>query len=317
MITEEKSIIYELVRDFPDLIYDAYFLTDVVLLKKKPRRIVLVGMGGSYIAALVFKEFFKNEVGIPIEVCNSSDAFVDENTLSVLLSYSGNSKEVLEYLRKYKKGNYVAITSGGKLESFMKKRKMPVIKVPTNMHDRFTFAHGLFPLIKLFEGSGLLRSKKQLISRIISLLEKNSKKIEGIARELAVRIKGKTLIVYSSNNLYPAAYRMQTSIEEDSKRIVHSNRMTELFHNELNCLYSDDMFPILIIDKKEMKSNIKQIAYLKKVLGKYYEVEFDKYGFEERMMLIFHLVDYLGYHLSLLYGTMVGEYPKSEKIKGL
>jgi len=301
---------YHFVEDFPEKIRTGYNIQ----VPKLPdfERVEIIGMGGSFIAGILFKSLFEKEIGRPVEVSHSIK-LLNNKTLYILISYSGNTKEVLLALKKLKKKKVLIITSGGKLLRKTKK----VIKIQPNLHQRFTFAESFFPLVKLFEESKLIKSKTRTVNKIINTLKKNKNRINQEALLLALKLKNEHPLFYASESLYPAAYRFQTSIEEDSKILCHSNKITELFHNELESLPAGYHFPVLIIDDKETKSFKKQIESFKKQVKHFYEIGFKKYSREERMFLCFYFVDFLGYHLAKLKDKDHGETPLSDKIKEL
>ncbi len=305
--------IYSLVEKFPEKIKDSYE-TEVLRSNKNFEGIVFVGMGGNYIAGLVLKEILRKEISV--EVCQSSEILLDYKTLVILTSYSGNTKEVVDIFDKLKdRGNILVVTSGGELLKKAKKKKVKLIKIPSDIHQRFTFAECFFPILKYLENSGMIKSKKKIVKRIVMTLKKNKKIIEEDAIQLAFRLKNENPLFYASQYFYPAAYRMQTAIEEDVKIICHANKITELFHNELEALPASYFFPVLILDKKEIQPFVKQVKFFKKHIKDFYEIGYGKYSKEERMFLIFYFVDFLGYHLSRLKDTDIGETPLSDKIK--
>ncbi len=309
---------YKILERFPEKIEKAYGI-EMPKIKMDFDRAVIIGMGGSYIAGLVFKSMFEEELGGPVEVTNSIK-FVDKNSIYILISYSGNTKEVLVALDKLKKLNkedIVVITSGGKLMSEAKKRKIPVIEIEKNLHQRFTFAESFFPLIKVFEKCDYLYDKSKLVKKIVKILKKDRKKIEKGARELAEDIKDENPLFYASEYFYPVAYRLQTALEEDAKTICHSNKIPELFHNELEALPASYFYPILIIDNKETNQFNNQIKFFRKHIKFSTALGGEKYSKEERMFLLFYFADFLGYYLSELKITDFGSTPLSDKIKKL
>jgi len=305
-----------LILGFPEKIKGAYS-GKVGKLSRIFDNVVIVGMGGSYIAGLTFKAMYEDEMKMPIDVRHSI-SYINSHTLYVLISYSGNTKEVLNALKKLKRvhgENVLVISSGGKLISEARKRKAEIIKIKKGIHQRFTFAECFFPLLKIFEKSGYLGSKTEEINRIVRTLIGSTDKIDKGAKILAARLKNENPIFYSSDYFYPAAYRFQTALEEDAKIVCHSNKITELFHNELEALPASYFFPVLIIDDKETKEYKKQIKFFKKHIRFYTELRGNDYSREERMFLLFYLADFLGYYLSEMKMTSFGETPLSDKIK--
>lgn len=314
----ESDKISELISDLPNQILGAYSV-DIPKISKNFKKVVIMGMGGSYIGGGIFKRLIQDEVEIPIQICNSLNS-LEEGSLLILSSYSGNTKEVIEIFHEFKinsKYKMLILSSGGKLINLAEKYKIPFIKIKENLHQRFTISYNIFPLIRLFEEIGLIKSKKTFINKIVKILIKERDKLENETIKLALILHKRTPLFYSSNFFYPLAYRFQTSLEEDAKVICHSNKITELFHNELECFPNKEYFPVLIIDKKEMSKFSGQIEYFKKLIKEYYEFKYEKYSKEERMIIGLYFVDCLGYYLSKLKNAPMGETPLSDKIKKL
>ena len=96
---------------------------------KKVNRVVVCGMGGSAIGADVVRSVFASELKIPVQIVNdySPPAFVDNKTLVIASSYSGNTEEVGNALKlaKVRKAKLIIISAGGNLQTFAKKNKIP------------------------------------------------------------------------------------------------------------------------------------------------------------------------------------------------
>ncbi|MEM0465377.1 MAG: SIS domain-containing protein [Candidatus Pacearchaeota archaeon] len=316
-----EKIVYNIINKFPDRIREAW-KTKVIKIEKKPKKIIFVGMGGCYIAGLVLKEMLRDELKIPMEVCPGYSGRINSlkrDTLIILVSYSGNTKEVLNFyntlLSKKIKGNIVIVTSGGELLFLAKENKTHLIEIKSDLHQRFTFPYVFFPLLKLFDISFLEERKENIVIDIIKVLNKNKKNIEIDARDLSKKFRFRNPLIYGTNYFYPACYRMQTSLEEDAKIIAHSNRITELFHNELEAFPVSRFYPIIILDKEESLEFVKQIAFFRQKMNNYFEFEFYHYHREERMFLFIYFADFLGYYLSKIKGTKMGETPISDEIK--
>jgi glucose/mannose-6-phosphate isomerase len=306
--------LYELVEAFPVKIENSYEMT-VPKITGEFNKIAIFGMGGCYILGLVLREFLRDE--ILVNVCNDY-LCLDEKTLVILASYSGSTKEVINVFNKFKKfENILVVASGGKLLEMAERKNVKLIRLPQNIHQRFSFAECFFPILKCLEISGIIKSRKKTVKKIIKSLKKERKQIEYDATTLAIALKDENPLFYASSYFYPAAYRLRTALEEDAKIICHSNKITELFHNELEALPASYFYPVLILDYKELKPFKNRVKFFKKHIKNFYELPFNRYSREERMFLIFYFTDFLGYHLSRLKMTDFGETPLSDKIKRL
>lgn len=321
MIKKETETLYQLVNKFPERIRDAY-KNPAIKINNNFKRVIIIGMGGCYIAGLVLKEFLRKEIKIAVEVYPGYIAemkSLDNHDLIVLLSYSGETRELLVLFHKLKhnfKENILILTSGGHLLEEAKANKVKLIEIKSDLHQRFTFPYVFFPLLRLFEKSGFININGR-VERIVSALVKNRKKIENEAKKIASRFKKRHPLIYGSEYFYPACYRLETSLEEDTKLVSHSQNITEIFHNELEALPDKNFFPILIIDGEETLEFAEQVDFFKKKIKDYYEFGFYEFSRSERIFMVFYFADFLGYYLSKIRKTRMGETPVSDEIKKL
>ncbi|MBR9704542.1 SIS domain-containing protein [Candidatus Pacearchaeota archaeon] len=313
--------IHQIINKFPERIKEAYKIK-VKKLDVKPKKIILVGMGGCYNAGLILKEILRDELGIPLEVSpgySGRFSSLKKSSLIILVSYSGNTQEVIKFYNKLIseniKHNILVITSGGELLDLCKKNKTRLIELKSDLHQRFTFPYYFFALYKFFDLNFLSGTKELIVRDIIGVLKRNKEKIENSARNLAGKFRFKNPLVYGTNYYYPGCYRMQTSIEEDAKVVVHSNRITELFHNELEAIPASRFYPILVLDRQEANEFDSQIHYFRDRIKDYYEFDFYNYHREERMFLFIYFADYLGFYISKIKKTNMGKTPVSDEIK--
>ncbi len=84
------------------------------------KNIVVTGMGGSALAALIAKKWLQNDISQHFEVVRDYHLpkSVNENTLVIPSSYSGNTEETLSALNEaLERGSQIAtISAHGKLE---------------------------------------------------------------------------------------------------------------------------------------------------------------------------------------------------------
>ena len=138
---DKSDMLGDLVKT-PDYCRDAIKRAEqtVVPNNVNPKNIVVVGMGGSAIGGEILKDWLRDKLAIPIEVCRdyTFPAYANKNTLVFANSYSGNTEETLSaFLAAVKrKCTTTAITSGGHLEAFCKKLKIPHVIIPKGLPPR-------------------------------------------------------------------------------------------------------------------------------------------------------------------------------------
>lgn len=203
--------------------------------------VVLAGMGGSALAALVAQSWPR--LNVPFEVVRDYDipSYVNENTLFISSSYSGNTEETVNTLDQASKtgASIVVIASGGKLEEIASANNYPFLKVPTGYQPRHVVSYDLKALCEIFDASGLTSGAsaeltstsewlKQQIENWIATVPTASNQ----AKQLALECLGKSVVIYAGPKLASAAYKWKISFNENAKHIAWWNFYSEFNHNE-------------------------------------------------------------------------------------
>ncbi len=206
--------------------------------------VVVTGMGGSALAALIVKVLLNKELPIPFDIIRGYDlpAYVNENTLVIASSYSGNTEETLSALEQAAaKGAQLAIlASGGKLIEIATSSHIAHVALPSGAQPRMAMIYnlrGLFALLETFEvvdGKWL----KEL-DRLSGWLEDETAQWtpdvpteKNYAKQLALEAIGKTPVFYGSPLTAPLAYKWKISWNETAKNVAFWNEFPEFNHNE-------------------------------------------------------------------------------------
>ena len=148
-----------------------------------PETIIIAGMGGSAISGELLKDWVKDKVNFPVEVCKeySLPAFANEKTLVFTLSYSGETEETLSMFLDAIKRNCMifCISSGGRLQQFAEKLELPYLQVPSGMPPRAAFPYLFMPLLRILEKIKVISSIDPEISEIIRVLKQGAEKERG------------------------------------------------------------------------------------------------------------------------------------------
>jgi glucose/mannose-6-phosphate isomerase len=209
---------------------------------KKPTKkfdsVLICGLGGSGIGGTIINLLIKSEINIPVLTTNdySIPSFVNEKTLVIASSYSGNTEETLAaVLEGQKRGaEVVAITSGGKLLELSKTNNWNHFVVPGGEQPRGMLAYSLVQLLFIFEKYALIQSDYTiLLNSIIELIDDNESSIQNEAQSIAKGIHNKTLVIYSEASLEGVSVRFRQQINENSKELCWHHVLPEMNHNEL------------------------------------------------------------------------------------
>ena len=96
----DKSNMIGSIEQFGDQVQDVWEQAQKVHFDdsyKNVNKVVVAGMGGSALGAHVIKSVFKNQLKVPVEICNDYTLpnYVDEKTLVIASSYSGTTEETI------------------------------------------------------------------------------------------------------------------------------------------------------------------------------------------------------------------------------
>lgn len=208
------------------------------------RSIVIAGMGGSALAALMVKTLLNRELALPIEVVRTYDLpqYVNANTLVIASSYSGNTEETLSALQQARSiGAQVAImTSGGELVNIAQGNDIAYVQLPSGAQPRMATIYNLSGLFALLEVFGVISNKfstelkgmADWLRGEISQWVPEAPTQNNFAKRLALRSAGTTPVVYGSALTSSLAYKWKISWNENAKNVAFWNEYPEFNHNE-------------------------------------------------------------------------------------
>ena len=239
------------IKNFPNQIFDAINDTkDLSIDLDKIHRVVIMGMGGSAIAGSIMKDISPH-LEIIVERNYFPNAIIDEHTLLIISSYSGNTEETLSYYRHASSftKNIFGITSGGELLKSLKKDSHDFHILPAGYPPRSILGYTLAVLIKLLDEDEIL----ELIN--IELLQEYSNKfsLEGSeAFALAKKTHSTFPVIISEEDLSSIGYRLKCQLNENSKMLSYNVTLPEMNHNDIvgweNKLIDKSFFSLVWID---------------------------------------------------------------------
>jgi glucose/mannose-6-phosphate isomerase len=200
--------------------------------------VLITGLGGSGIGGKIVAQLTSNQVTIPVGV--NSDyrlpKYVDERTLIIASSFSGNTEETLAALElAQEKGAEIAcITSGGKLLEIAKENNYNYIVLPPERSPRAMLTYSLVQQFYILFNYGLIDDTfKKDLQNSIPVLQKCLQEIKSKAHEVALGLHNKTSVLYAEANFDGVVTRMRQQINENSKALCWHHVLPEMNHNEL------------------------------------------------------------------------------------
>ncbi len=205
-------------------------------------KVVILGMGGSAIGGDLVRSLV-SRVGKPITFVHRDydlPALVDDTTLVIASSYSGNTEETLSAFSQAleTKCKKLVMTTGGKLKALAKNTKVPVFPIDLVSQPRAALGYSFLPLIAFLQKLNLIQDKTADVEMMIQDLEallgglKETVPISSNrAKQLATKLHGKIAVIYGAGILSEVARRWKTQLNENSKAWAFYETFPELNHN--------------------------------------------------------------------------------------
>ena len=276
--------------------------------------IVFAGMGGSGTIGDVFSSILsKNDIHTSVVKGYLLPKTVDENTLVVVTSVSGNTQEPLMVLKNSKnsKAKFIAFSSGGMMKKYALKNEINYQEIKMEHSPRVSFPKYVFSMLRTLES--VIPVKKSDVLDTISKMEIVRKNIfsnnlneNNTALNLAKWITG-TPVLYYPWGLESAAIRFKNSLQENSKLHVMAEDIIEVCHNGVVSWEKDSVMQPIIIQghndyskTKERSKILKEFFNSKQI--EYKEISSVKGSIISKIMNLIYLFDYVSVYHSVISG---------------
>ena len=286
------------------------------------KNVVVVGMGGSAMGGDIARSFLASEMVIPFQVCRgyTLPEYVDDETLVIASSYSGNTEETLAAVDDAlgRSAMMAALTTGGLLEEVAELNEIPRIKLPGGLQPRAALGFSFVPLMLFLEKVGLVKDVTARINAAINHLKatrdrmtEDTPSMNNPAKQLAQLIHGKIPIVYAGTNYNDVvALRWKAQICENSKILSFCNLYPEFNHNEIEGwerLTDEQKEQFIVINLRSEddheKISVRQDA-VKHLIEEKDVMVLDLYASGEtpleRMFNLIQMGDFVSYYLAIM-----------------
>jgi glucose/mannose-6-phosphate isomerase len=286
-------------------------------------KVVILGMGGSAIGGDLLRNFISRLTKPIVFVTRDYDlpAFVDDRTLVITSSYSGNTEETLSAFsqaleRKCKK---LAMTTGGRLKTLAQNAKVPLFVIDHTSQPRAAIGYSFIPLIAFLQKLGFLKDKTSEVERMIQDLERLLGELKETVptssnrgKQLATKLQGKIAVIYGAGILSAVARRWKTQINENSKAWAFHETFPELNHNAVvGYQFPSELAPKVYVVLLRCPSLHPRTLIRYEVTCELLEQNsishqlIDSQGKSElsQMMSLIYLGDWVSYYLAILYQT--------------
>lgn len=206
------------------------------------QNIVYAGMGGSALSALLSQTWPSHN--LPFEMCRTYSVpnYVNEQTLFVAASFSGNTEETLSAVAEAEGRNarIVVIASGGRLADIAREKGYAFAELPQISQPRYGALYVLKAIVQILESAGLvgpektteLESAAEWLKNQTATMRPDVPTDQNSTKKLALEIMGSTPVIYASNLFSPVAYKWKISFNENAKNVSWCGTYPEFNHNE-------------------------------------------------------------------------------------
>ena len=208
------------------------------------KNIIIAGMGGSALAALIAKKWLQSEISQSLEIIRDYHLpkSVNKNTLVIASSYSGNTEETVSALYEAltQDAQIATISAHGKLEEIANRKDIAHVKLPSGLQPRMAVIYNLRALIKLLVAFDIVGPEKyDEIEQSANFLREETKNWlarvpsdVNLAKQIALYAAGRSGVFLSSSDMSPVAYKWKISWNENAKNVSFWNEYPEFNHNE-------------------------------------------------------------------------------------
>lgn len=274
----DESDMLAQIESFPEDLWQS--LRSSVDYSEKPDSVCICGMGGSAIGGEIIARYLESESETPISVVRGGDfpRWVDDRTLIMVISYSGNTDESLRMFRKAVRQGWevIGITSGGVLLQLCQEYDSKCVVVPKGYQPRAALGHLMGALASVIEEAKIANIASEL-ERLISPLKDQVDELrieipsdQNVAKKIAMQLSGKVPVIYSTPMLSGATSRWQTQLNENAKMMAFCGIFPECNHNHLVAWVEggqrDNFIPVFIKGTRDSSNDLgimdKTIDYL-------------------------------------------------------
>jgi glucose/mannose-6-phosphate isomerase len=273
------------------------------------RNVLVTGLGGSGIGGTIISQITEKEIKVPMLVNKDYflPAWVDEHTLVIVSSYSGNTEETLQALDSAisKKAKIVCVTSGGKIADIAAEKNFDCIHIPGGMPPRSCLGYSGIQLFYILHFHQLIGDAfHKDLRAAVSLLDEYEEEIKTESRKLAAKMIGKTPVIYCEARYEGVAVRFRQQINENSKMLCWHHVLPEMNHNELVGWTEphDDIFVIQMRSADDYFRTQRRMEICREVISAftphYHELSSRGDTQLQRSFYLIHFCDWLSWHIA-------------------
>ena len=291
------------------------------------RNVLVTGLGGSGIGGTIVAQLCEKELRVPINVSKDYfiPAYINQHSLVIVSSYSGNTEETLQALEAAQKQNakIVCISSGGKVSEIAKANNLDLITIPGGMPPRSAFGYSSTQLFYVLRGMKLIGNDfSAQLKSTIALLNAEEENTKRDSHTLAEKLIGKLPAIYAAANYEGVAVRFRQQIDENGKMLCWHHVFPEMNHNELVgwTEQHEDIAVIILRNEDDYMRTQKRMEICKEVFARYtssiHEIWSKGNSQIEKSFYLIHFTDWVSWYLSEIKNIDCSEIKVIDFLKG-
>ncbi|MCF8463955.1 MAG: bifunctional phosphoglucose/phosphomannose isomerase [Flavobacteriales bacterium] len=318
-----------LIKDFTNQIAHAIVIGNSYSPSEKRRKIsnvLISGLGGSGIGGTIAAEVVASEAIVPIVTNNGYfiPGFVDDETLFLACSYSGNTEETISATHMaHEKGAKIAvISSGGKLKELAEKHHWDFIEIPGGQPPRASFGLSFPEVLYVLHAHGIISKKfEKELEAGIKLLDTNETEIQKEAQAVTEKLFGKIPVIYAADGFGGVATRFRQQVNENAKMLCWHHVIPEMNHNELVGWRTKDenLAVVLFRNETDFKNIQARMEINKQTFADYTNTTLEIWSKGEsdlqRALYLIHIGDWISFFLGEKKGVDIMEVKVIDHLK--
>jgi glucose/mannose-6-phosphate isomerase len=250
-----------------------------------PRRLVLLGMGGSAMAGDLLRVWADREGTVPVHVVRHYEppAWLTPEDFLVFSSYSGETEETLAAHAACRSlgARACVLASGGTLGARAERSGTPWIRLPAGHPPRAALGYSFAALADLAGHLGVLDGARGRVRAAADHLERAATawgrgvvESRNSAKRIAIRLKDRgVVVVANARTLEPAALRWKGQLNENSKHLAWVSPLPEMNHNEVDSYRhprgpASRLAAVLLMDPEDHPRVGKRFEWLRRYLSR-------------------------------------------------
>lgn len=304
----DENNMYGVIKDLYKHVEHSFEIMESCTLtnNKNYNNILICGMGGSAIGGDFVKTILLSEISIPVVVNRNYvlPEWVNDNTLVIICSYSGNTEETISCFNQTISLNLkpIIISSGGYLLNEAINANFQYVKLPGGIQPRAAFGYSASLLLLVFCELGIANcSLRDDLYKSITCIKDMSLLYSEInddndALVLASKIHDKFPLIYGTPITNVVSLRFRCQLAENTKMLSSHFQIPEHNHNEIEGFQKMNINNLIIIwikDMNDVKENLKRINITSKLLSNHIDHQyfFEQEG-ENLTLRLFKLIYY-------------------------